>query len=184
MSIFIIVEGDSDKIILESQLAWFDSLGLKMHFVPVGGKQSMIKKAKAHYHTATSCGAEKVIFLPYKHNDPCALITREKIGMDSLDKATTIVVKCEIEAWVLADGECVRQCACVPYHPAGQTDTEIDPKQKLQSQLKHKFGSIPLTSIEAAKKVAPHFSIHRAARNNTSAKRFKEFIVSISSSCH
>lgn len=184
MKIFIIVEGDSDKTILESQLNWFDTLGLKANIIPTGGKQNMIKKARAHYNAAVSLGADRVIYLPDKHGDACALVTREKIGFDGIRKATTIVVKCELEAWILADGQCVRNCICMQYNPSGQTDAEVDPKQKLQCQLKRKLGYLPSSSIEVAKIVAPHFSIHRAARNNTSAKRFKEFIESISSSCH
>ena len=184
MKIFLIVEGDCDKIIFESQLGWCDSLGLHVQIVPSGGKLNMIKKARAHYNTAINCGANIVIFLPDKNGDECALVTRSRIGMDNLDRATTIVMKRELEAWILADGQCVRECICMQYRPAGQTDAEVEPKQKLQCQLKRKLGYLPSSSIEIAKMVAPHFSIHRAARNNTSAKRFKEFIESISSRCY
>ncbi len=182
MKIFLIVEGDCDEILLESQLDWFNSLGLYVKIVPTDGKLNMIKKARAHYTAAINCGANKVIFLPDKHGDECALVTRRRIGMNGLDRATTIVIKCEMEAWILADGQCVRACIGMQYRPAGQTDTEVDPKQKLQTQLKRKYGYLP-SGLEAAKLVASHFSIHRAARNNTSAKRFKEFIENIDRNC-
>lgn len=182
MKIFLIVEGDSDGTLLKGQLIWFASLGLDVTIVRTGGKKEMIRSAMKHYKIARLCGANAVIFLPDQNSDECALVTRRRIGMDGLERATTIVMKCELEAWILADGQCVQACICMQYSPAGQTDTEVDPKQKLQTQLKRKYGYLP-TGLEAANIVAPHFSIHRAARNNTSAKRFKEFIESILSNC-
>lgn len=178
MKIFLIVEGDSDKILFDSQRRWFDYLGLELDIVPTYGKQNMIKTAKKHYKISIIRSANSIVFLPDQNGDVCALVTRQRIGINSLDKAVTIVIKREIEAWVLADGQCIRDSIHVQYSPAGQTDMEVDPKQKLHSILKSKFGYLP-TNIEAAKMLASNFSINRAAMNNTSAKRFKEFIESV-----
>lgn len=182
MKIFLIVEGYSDVLLLNGQRTWFDSLGLDMNIVPTGGKKEMIRSAIKHYRIAILCGAHSVIFLPDKNSDECALVTRRRIGIDGLKRATTIVMKRELEAWILADGQCVQECIHMQYSPAGQTDTEVDPKQKLQTQLKRKYGYLP-SGLEAARMVSLHFSVHRAARNNTSAKRFKEFIESIPRNC-
>ena len=174
-----IVEGDSDKIILDGQRTWFEQLGLDFDIFPTYGKQNMIKSAMKHYRVALMQGYSNIVFLPDQNGDPCALVTREKIGMDSKDRAVTIVMKRELEAWILADGQCIRDSVGIDYRPSGQTDAEMDPKQRLLSILKSKLGYL-LTEIEVATLVAPCFSITRAAMANASAKRFKEFIERIS----
>jgi len=65
------------------------------------------------------------------------------------------------------------------YRPSGQTDAEMDPKQRLLSILKSKLGYLR-TEIEVPTLVVPCFSITRAAIANNSGKRFKEFIERIS----
>jgi len=179
VKLFLIVEGDSDKIVLDGQRNWFDLLGLELNIVPTYGKQNMIKEAMKHYKIAILCSANNIIFLPDQDGDACALVTREKIGMDSQHRAVTIVMKRKLEAWILADGQCIQKSVNVHYSPAGQTDAEVNPKQKLHSILKRKLGYLP-TAIEAATMIAPHFLLNRAATNNTSAKRFKEFIQTVS----
>lgn len=179
MRISFIVEGDSDKIILDGQRNWFSSLGLEYDIVPTGGKKNMIRSAMRHYRIAHLTGSSNIIFLPDQNGDICALVTRQRISMNSKDRAVTIVLKRELEAWILADGQCIRDSVGINYRPSGQTDAEMDPKQRLLSILKSKLGYLP-TEIEVATLVAPCFSITRAAIANTSAKRFKEFIESIS----
>jgi hypothetical protein len=175
MRVSFIVEGDSDKIILEGQHDWFSSLGLEYYIVPTYGKKKMIQSAMKHYRIAILQCCNNIIFLPDQNSDQCALVTREKLGMDSRDRSVTIVMKRELEAWILADGQCIRDSIGVDYRPSGQTDYEINPKQKLLSTLQRKLGHFP-TELEVATLIAPHFSIIRAAVANTSAKRFKEFI--------
>ena len=179
MRISFIVEGDSDKIILDGQRNWFSSLGLELDIVPTYGKQSMIKSAMKHYRIALAQGYSNIVFLPDQNGDTCALVTREKIDMDSKDRAITIVMKRELEAWILADGQCIRNSIGVNYRLSGQTDAEMNPKQRLLSILQRKLTYFP-TEIEVAMLTAPHFSIARAAMANTSAKRFKDFIERIS----
>ena len=179
MRVSFIVEGDSDKIILEGQRNWFSSLGLEYYIVPTYGKKNMIKSAMKHYRIALLQGCSNIIFLPDQNGDQCALVTREKLGMDSNDKAVTIVLKRELEAWILADGQCIHNSIGVDCRPTGQTDSETNPKQKLLSILHRKLGHFP-TELEVATLTAPHFSIIRAAVANNSAKRFKEFIERIS----
>jgi len=176
MKISLIVEGPSDEIILCGQKNWFKSLGLEIDIHPTGGR---INKARKYYNMAKYINSEKTIFLPDQETDICAIITRQKIGIDSLNNAVTIVIQRKLEAWILADGECIQKSIGIPYRPAGQTDTEVDCKNKLYNMIKHKKGYLP-TSMQAAKIVAEHFSINRAARNNTSVKRFKDFIENIS----
>lgn len=175
MKIFLIVEGDSDKIILGGQSNWFDSLGLELNIIPTDGKQNMIKTAMKHYRIGILSSANKIIFLPDQNSDKCALITRQKIGINSLKGAVTIVMKIEMEAWILADGQCIQDSIRLSYRPPGQTDKVISPKHKLCNILKRKLGYLPST-VEMATILTPYFSIERASLNNTSAKRFKEFI--------
>jgi len=177
--ISFIVEGDSDKIILDGQRNWFSSLGLEYDIVPTGGKKNMIKSAMKHYRIALLHGCSNIIFLPDQNGDQCALVTRKMIGMDSVNRAVTIVMKRELEAWILADGQCIQDSVGINYRPSGQTGAEMDPKQRLLAILKSKLGYLH-TEIEVATLVAPCFSITRAAIANNSAKRFKEFIERIS----
>lgn len=179
MRISLIVEGDSDKIILDGQRDWFSLLGLEFDIFPTYGKPNMIRSAMKHYRIALLHDCCSIFFLPDQNGDQCALVTRQKIGMNSKDRAVTIVMKRELEAWILADGQCIRDSLGINYRPSGQTDAEMYPKQKLLSILQRKLGYFP-TEIEVATLTAPHFSITRAAMANTSAKRFKEFIESIS----
>jgi len=175
LKISLIVEGDSDKILFEGQRSWFESLGLELNIIPTYGKSNMIKASMKHYKIALLNNVSNIIFLPDQNDDVCALVTRQKIGIDSKDRAVTIVMKRELEAWILADGKCVRDSTCLQYAPPGQTDTEINPKQRLYNILERKLGFFP-TEVEAAQIISPYFSIARAAINNTSAKRFKDFI--------
>lgn len=177
--IYLIVEGDSDKILFENQMEWFKSFGFELTIITAGGKTNMIKKARSHYNVAILSGAKNVIFLPDQLGDDCAIITRQQIGMNSMPQVATIVMKQELEAWILADGICIENSVGLSYSPPGQTDTENFPKNRLRSLLNRKLGYLP-TTVEASSIVAPHFSIDRAASNNTSAKRFKDFIERIS----
>lgn len=178
MKISLIVEGPSDKIILNEQSNWFNELGIELDFVITRGKGGMIKKAIRYYRAAIRQNFDYVIFLPDQDKDVCAIATREKIGMDLHSKAKTIVMKLEMEAWILADGQCIRDSINITYSPSGQTDNITDPKLRLFSIMRNKLGYEP-EQVVAASVVAPYFSIERAARNNKSAKRFKEFIESI-----
>ena len=179
MKISFIVEGDSDEIILNGQYDWFSSLGLGFDIFTAYGKKNMIKSAMKYYRASLVANFSDIIFLPDQNGDACALVTRQKIGMDSKDRAVTIVMKRELEAWILADGQCIRDSIGVNYRPSGQTDTEMYPKDKLLSILHGKLGYFP-AEIELAALIAPHFSINRAAMTNTSAKRFKGFIERVS----
>lgn len=178
MKIFLIVEGPSDKIIFKGQNNWFDSLGIESEISPTYGKGKMVKAAEKYYKIARYQNANYIIFLPDQNSDACALVTRQKIGMNSYNKAVTIVMKLQMEAWILADSQCLRDSIRIHYSPAGITDVMVNPKLKLFSIMKNKLGYRP-GEVEAAYIAAPHFSIERAAKHNNSARRFKEFIESI-----
>lgn len=179
VKISLIVEGQSDEIVLREQENWFELLGLEVDIHPTGGKPNMINKARKYYKAAMYTGSEKTIFLPDQDNDICAMVTRQRIGVDSLDGAITIVMKRKLEAWILADGKCIQNSIGAHYSPVGQTDREVDCKSKLLHIIRSKRGYLP-TAVEAAKIIAKYFSIARAARNNTSVRRFKEFVEGIS----
>lgn len=127
------------------------------------------------YRSSIISGADQIIFLPDQNGDACALVTRNKINIDSLPKATTIAIKRELEAWILADSHCIR-CALVSnYHTSGITDNIIDAKETLYSIVNRNLGFRP-TSVEAANIFANHFSIEKAASVNTSAKRLVDLV--------
>lgn len=171
MKIALIVEGPSDKIVVESQAQWFSQLGFEVTVRPAGGKTEMFKKAAKFHRVETMLGARKAIFLPDQNGDPCATRTRERVGMDDCPCALTVVLKRELEAWLLADGKAVTLATRKQYQPPGQTDSIPDPKQELSRKFFRAFGYNP-SEVEMAHEVSRHFSLSRAARYNTSAKRF------------
>lgn len=179
MKIQLIVEGDSDKIILEAQRKWIESFGCELDDIIVTeGKPSMIKKVAEHYNVAMIRKIGRVIFLPDQDDDNCALVTRKNIGVDYKPKADCIVLKLALEAWILADKRCIQNCIANSYHLSRNTDNIKDPKDKLLSILRRVY--IIDTSVEIADIVATHFSIDRATNYNTSAKRFKDYLKNIS----
>jgi len=180
LKISLIVEGDSDRLLLLEQQDWFNALGIEVEIVPTDGKINMIKKAKNFYKIAFfHQGVDFIIFLPDQNSDLCALVTRQKIGMDTQEKSVTIVLKRELEAWILADGNSIRDSIELQYSPSGITDTISNPKQNLHSLLKRKLDHFP-TTLEAISCVKSYFSIERAANNNQSARRFKDFVENLS----
>lgn len=179
MKIHLIVEGDSDTILFDKQRDWFFSLGLEIVIVPTYGKKNMTKTALKHYKIAMLNNADKIIFLPDQNGDECALVTRKSIGINSKEKAVTIVMKRKLEAWILADGKCIRDSINIDYCPSGQTDNIEYPKRKLKALMNRKLGYLP-TEVEATTTIGPHFSIQRAASNSISAKRFLDVIHELS----
>ena len=175
MKIVLIVEGLSDTIIFNMQRQWFESHGVDFQVISADGKSEMIKKAHKFYRTSILSGAQYVVFLPDQNGDTCALVTRQRVNVDSLPNATTIALKRELEAWILADRDCMNSAIDPNYHTSGQTDSIQYPKDILFSIIERKKGYRP-TTAEAAKMVAPLFSIDRASVANTSTKRFKHYI--------
>ena len=178
MKVVLIVEGNSDIILLKSQSQWFESKGLHIQLISTGGKSRMVKYARKYCRLALIPDVHSIIFLPDQNGDTCPLQTCQKLNIDSLNKAVTIVLIHELEAWILADRVCVNRIVDDNYHISGQTDDILDPKQKLFSMFHRKFGYTP-SETESASLAAPCFSIERAARANTSANRFKQFIEAI-----
>lgn len=171
MKIALIVEGQSDKIVFESQGDWFSQLGFEVTVRRTRGKPEMCKKARKFHRAETILGSQKAIFLPDQHGDPCATYTREKVGMNDCPCAITVVLKRELEAWILADGKAVTKATGKQYQPAGQTDSVRDPKQELTARFSRAFGYNP-SEVEMASEISQYFSLARAAKYNTSAKRF------------
>ena len=178
LRITFVVEGPSDSILLNEQRPWFLSLGIGIEIITTNGKDNMVRKAIKYYNTSIISGADKVVFLPDQHGDTCALVTRGILGVDSLPHATTLVIKRELEAWILADSNCVNCALNCNYHAPGTTDNIIDPKAKLFSVVYRNRGYIP-SSVEAAKLFCRHFSIEKAAVQNNSAKRLITLVSSL-----
>lgn len=178
MKIALIVEGLSDNILLDEQRQWFLSLGMEIDIITAGDKHNMIRKALKFYNASIASGATHVIFLPDQNGDQCALVTRKKVNADDLPGATTLVIKRELEAWILADRHCIN-CTLDPnYHTSGTTDNVLNPKQTLFSLIHKKLGYTPST-VEAAKMFADQFSIVKAAVANHSAQRLINLVSSL-----
>ena len=175
----LIVEGPSDKILLESQAPWFNNIGLDVVIRIAGGKKEMCKSAGKFHRVETLQGTQKVVFLPDQDGDPCVTFTRQRVGMDRCPCAITVVLKRELEAWILADGRALASVTAREYRPAGQTDSILDPKAELGTLLERTLGYRP-TAVEMAGLIAKRFSLVRAARYNTSARRFVQEIKRLS----
>ena len=175
MKVVLVVEGNSDTIFFKEQSQWFESLGLAIQIITAGSKSEMTKKARKYCTFARVPNVQSVLFLPDQDLNSCALQTCQQLDVDAFDKVTIIVLKRELEAWVLADSECINSVTGINYRSSGQTDNILDPKQKLFSIFHRAFGYAP-SEVEISSRVAPYFSIERAAKSNTSANRFKRFI--------
>jgi len=176
MKLFLIVEGKSDKKLFSSLEEWFHSHEIQVKIIIAGSKKELIRDALKHYKLAFYNGADKVLFLPDQNGDPCALYTKQKFqNILHLNNIDIIVLKKELEAWILADGECIRRIIRSDYNPSGITDNIDNPKENLHAKLR-RYLKHPVTTNEAIECVSPYFSIERAARYNTSAKRFKNII--------
>lgn len=171
MKVALIVEGPSDKKLLESQTRWFNSIGLDVVIRIAGGKREMCRGARKFHNVEKLHGTQKVLFLPDQNGDPCVTFTRRRVGMDKCPCALTVVLKRELEAWILADGGAVASVTGRQYEPAGQTDSILDPKGELATILGRRLGYRP-TEVEVADLISEHFSLTRSARCNTSARRF------------
>ena len=171
----IITEGLSDISILNSLNSWFSEKELEVMFINAESKSKMIKNARKHYQTSIYSGCEYVIFLVDQNGEPCVTAVKDKIQLDNIRRVNKLVLKREMEAWMLADGQAIRTATSVHYFPSGMTDRMDDPKQTLKNIFKRGLGYAP-TTLEMADSISPYFSIDRSAGNNTSALRFKNII--------
>lgn len=178
MKVVLIVEGNSDIILFKSQSHWFESMGIDTQIISTGGKTCMIKSARKYCCFARNPDVQNILFLPDQDMDSCVIQTCEKFNINASDKIKIIALKRELEAWILADAECINSIIDINYHPSGQTDYILDPKRTLSDMFRRKLGYIP-SEVEVSSLVAPCFSIERAARSNTSASRFKLYIETI-----
>ncbi len=179
MNVAMVVEGTSDKYIIEGLRGWFENMGLMVDIRTTGGKGPMIKKSRNHFRACVRQGSKKVFFLVDQDTDVCVLRTRKKLEVDSERLVVVNVVKSEMEAWILADGKCIRECFDKPYQPSGMTDGIRNPKERLFRIFMSKFNYYPSAPV-VARMVAPHFSLERASRNNTSARYFRDKVLAVS----
>lgn len=175
MKIALIVEGPSDKRFFEKLYEQFYRHTQFEVFVrPAGGKPRIFNKAQHHFH---SCiygeGADHVIFIvDIDQSTEVNTLAKFKINGDPSKYSVHVVIR-ELEAWFLADGNCLSKVLDTLYQPSGYTDKIENPKEKLQMMFKKKFGYI-LTEMEMVDKIIEHFSLDSASQYNNSARKFKD----------
>ncbi len=180
MNIAFIVEGDSDEIIFNTLKNYLKNKNIQLEIVPTYGKSNMLKKARKHYK-ACKClhNAEYVIFFPDLDNDICPEIIKNNICVsENNDVKVNVIVK-ELEAWILADQDCISSTLNISYHSSGFTDEIIKPKVKLCNIVRKNLGYNP-SEIECAKLFSQKFSIERSKELNNSANRLWNFIENLS----
>ncbi len=182
MKLAIVVEGDSDLVILKSQKDWFIRLGFDILPINGGGKKTIIREAQKHYNTSKHAGSDLIIFLIDQDNDDCNSIWISRFGnIANYSKVCIVIAKKELEAWELADGSAVSKATKYQYTPSGMTDSILNPKDKLNSLFQKTYG-YALTPLEMAKAIAPYFDIEKASNNNVSVRWFvnklKEIVTS------
>ncbi|GAB6098136.1 hypothetical protein JCM16358_00150 [Halanaerocella petrolearia] len=178
MKIALIVEGTSDKIIFKKLRDWFEDKGLEIvNIINANGKSNMYKKAHDHYEVCKYVyQVDYMIFIPDLDNDSEEEI-KDKLDFDDEICRTSILIK-SLEAWILADGQCIRDSLNINYSPSGMTDVINNPKQRLFNLYKGKKDYVP-TEVEAANFFASNFSIERAVNKNNSVLSFKRLIKNI-----
>lgn len=180
MKVALIVEGRSDELLFKDIYDWFSSKSIEVIVRSAEGKPNIFKKADKHFH---SCiygeGVDHVIFIvDLDYSTEADLISKFKINGDPSKYSIHISIK-ELEAWFLADGDCLSEILGTPYQPSGFTDTIDNPKEVLQLMFRKKFGFI-MTEVELVKKIVQHFSLDRAAKNNCSAENFVTKLIQLS----
>ncbi|MGF7184100.1 hypothetical protein GGQ84_000180 [Desulfitispora alkaliphila] len=180
MKIALVVEGQSDRIFFSSLIDYFKNYGVSIDIIDTGGRPSMFKNAEKHYKACKyGLGADFVIFMPDIDNDVSVDITAEKVKVCSGDNYKVSVIVRELEAWILADGNCINQVLDSDYQPSGITDNIVNPKEKLTHMIYDKL-NLKLTAFEIAQKFSPHFSVFRAEQNNNSLNYFLQIIKGLS----
>lgn len=179
MKVGIVVEGLSDKDIIKGLSGWFENIGLTVDIITAHDKTRMVKSSRKHFHACIWQGSRIVFFLVDQNADACVLETRNRFDVDSESAVVVSVVKSKLEAWILADGQCIRKCFGTTYTPAGMTDSIRNPKELLFTMFTRKYNYRPTERV-VTKMVAPHFSLERASLNNTSARYFRDKALAVS----
>jgi len=174
-----IVEGESEKIILESES--FRSLltTLKVDFIPdvvdaTGSGNILPQNRDKYVQILKDKGATKIIYLVDREEEPCITTVKERIKPGTNE---TVVVSIKaLEAWFLADSIMLSALFKKNYSYNSPEETVILPRDVLQNEFLENTGqglgrSKPRT---AKKMVKSGFSIISAASHEkcNSAKYF------------
>jgi hypothetical protein len=170
----IIVEGLSDKLLIDKIISEVSRDDLESNVYIGGSKEQIIKDADKHYKVNKLLGCQHIIFVI--DQDRCLCITEAKdlIKLKEEVKAIRFIVCRELEAWILADGQAVTSVSGKSYSPAGITDGIDGPKEVLGNLIR-RIGYLP-SELEMVNMILPHFSITRCIRNNNSANRFYQLL--------
>ena len=139
MNMAIVVEGISDKDIVKGLSEWFEKIGLTVEIITAGDKHRIEKNSRKHFDAQIGQGSKIVFFLVDQDVDACVLETRSRFDVNGKRRALVSVVTHKMEAWVLADGQCIRQCFGTPYAPSGMTDHIRNPKERLFTMFTRKY---------------------------------------------
>lgn len=183
-----IVEGDSEKIVIESSTfqAWVAHHGMTI-IRPVinakGGGNLLPQNIGPMMATLQQFQPDHIIILTDLENEPEETLVRQRIG-NTHTNLIFIAVKA-LEAWYLADAEAMKQWLKVDsFHEASPQETPALPWDRLGDIAKalNKRGTGP-SKIKFAEKMVKHcgFDVVRAAQhpNCPSAKAFHDGLLDL-----
>ncbi len=187
MRLGFIVEGDTEKIVLESK-NFTNLLGeLNIDFIPEiinaeGNGNLLPRNIEKHSQVLIDKGATKIIILTDIDEDAC--ITQTKARIQPLENHIVIVSIKQIEAWFLADTQAMRIFFSDNTFEEQNPESHLTPFDKINQIKLHKMGrGIGKSKIKFANYLVKqiNFSINRASEhpNCTSAKYFIDKIKQI-----
>ncbi len=192
----LVVEGASDRIYVAAVIAWLARLAKQVNsaLLPCKLQQASGKHLSGYVKAIrilqhTGCGA--VIVLRDSDFKNCGPEEKRRVAQHLRQKCPGInisvsVAEPEIEAWILADAECIHN-ACRSHYAPGATGwsdnaTTRARRRDAKERLRHilagsqkyaaRFRTVPPTEIEMAEIFSAHFNIARAANFNPSALHF------------
>lgn len=166
----IVVEGTSDLIFLKQNAPWWRQKGFVLKVRQAQGRPRLIRDAQKHLDLLRQQGCHYVLFLLDQDQDPCAPATARRLA-NLRREPDVLVCVCvrELEAWFLADGQALQVATGTTFSHL-PTDSLRDAKAQLKRLFQRRIGKFP-TEVEMARRIAPHFSLERAAQGNRSAAR-------------
>jgi len=167
----IVVEGDTERRLLENHRSWFQTRGLEVKVVQANGRPRLIQEARFHLEVMRLKQCEYTFFLLDQDDDQCppataALLQEVRREPDAI----VCVVARELEAWFLADAHAILKATGQRFTgiPTDEIDRPAEQLKELFHRSKHhKF----LTKMEMMRAISPHFDFERAAQGNCSVSR-------------
>lgn len=174
-----IVEGDSEKILLESEhfrnyLRTHNIAFVEIIANAMGGGNLLPHRLPEYKQILKDHGATHFLILTDLETDPCVTETRNRIG--HADDHTVIVCRKAIEAWYLADSSLLSKLLKRKYHFEHPETTTDMPFVTLKDEMRaHSINGPGLSKVKFAKRmINSGFSIVNAAKHDNcpSAKYF------------